>query len=207
MIPTSTSRRSSRLPCTPAAEAIHPGYGFLSENTAFVEACERVGITFIGPNSEAIRTMGDKVEARAFAQRAGVPITKGVTGPPDELRQQADTLPYPVLVKAAAGGGGKGMRIVRSASELPDALTSTSREAKAYFGDATVYIEKYLETPRHIEVQLLGDHYGNLVHLYERECSLQRRYQKIIEEAPSPTLTPELPPRHGQSRRQTRQGH
>ena len=173
-------------------EAIHPGYGFLSENTAFVEACERVGITFIGPNSEAIRTMGDKVEARAFAQRAGVPITEGVTGPPDELRQQADTLPYPVLVKAAAGGGGKGMRIVRSASELPDALTSTSREAKAYFGDATVYIEKYLETPRHIEVQLLGDHYGNLVHLYERECSLQRRYQKIIEEAPSPTLTPEL---------------
>ena len=173
-------------------EAIHPGYGFLSENTAFVEACERVGITFIGPNSDAIRTMGDKVEARSFAQRAGVPITEGVTGPPDELRQQADTLPYPVLVKAAAGGGGKGMRIVRSASELPDALTSTSREAKAYFGDATVYIEKYLETPRHIEVQLLGDHYGNLVHLYERECSLQRRYQKIIEEAPSPTLTPEL---------------
>ena len=173
-------------------EAIHPGYGFLSENTAFVEACEQVGITFIGPNSDAIRTMGDKVEARAFAQRAGVPITEGVTGPPDELRQQADTLPYPVLVKAAAGGGGKGMRIVRSASELPDALTSTSREAKAYFGDATVYIEKYLETPRHIEIQLLSDHYGNLVHLYERECSLQRRYQKIIEEAPSPTLTPEL---------------
>ena len=173
-------------------EAVHPGYGFLSENTAFVEACERAGITFIGPNSEAIRTMGDKVEARAFAQRAGVPITEGVTGPPDELRQQADTLPYPVLVKAAAGGGGKGMRIVRSASELPNALTSTSREAKAYFGDATVYIEKYLELPRHIEVQLLGDHYGNLVHLYERECSLQRRYQKIIEEAPSPTLTPEL---------------
>ncbi len=173
-------------------EAIHPGYGFLSESTAFVEACERAGITFIGPNSEAIRTMGDKVEARAFAQRAGVPITEGVTGSPDELRQQADSLPYPVLVKAAAGGGGKGMRIVRNADELPTALTSTSREAKAYFGDATVYIEKYLESPRHIEVQLLGDHYGNLVHLYERECSLQRRYQKIIEEAPSPTITPEL---------------
>ena len=173
-------------------EAIHPGYGFLSENTAFVEACERAGITFIGPNSEAIRTMGNKVEARSFAQRAGVPITEGVTGSPDELREQADSLPYPVLVKAAAGGGGKGMRIVRSAAELPDALSATSREAKAYFGDATVYIEKYLESPRHIEVQLLGDHYGNLVHLYERECSLQRRYQKIIEEAPSPTLTPEL---------------
>ncbi len=173
-------------------EAIHPGYGFLSENTAFVEACERAGITFVGPNSEAIRTMGDKVEARAFAQRAGVTITEGVTGSPEELREQADALSYPVLVKAAAGGGGKGMRIVRSADELPNALTSTSREAKAYFGDATVYIEKYLESPRHIEVQLLGDHYGNLVHLYERECSLQRRYQKIIEEAPSPTLTPEL---------------
>ncbi len=174
------------------SEAIHPGYGFLSENTAFVEACERVGITFIGPSSKAIRTMGDKVEARAFAQRAGVPITEGVVGTSDELLAQTDTLPYPVLVKAAAGGGGKGMRIVRSADELPGALTSTSREAKAYFGDATVYIEKYLESPRHIEVQLLGDHYGNLVHLYERECSLQRRYQKIIEEAPSPTLTPEL---------------
>ena len=121
-----------------------------------------------------------------------MPITEGLTGDPDELKQQADALPYPVLVKAAAGGGGKGMRIVRQADELPDALTSTSREAKAYFGDATVYIEKYLESPRHIEVQLLGDHYGSLVHLYERECSLQRRYQKIIEEAPSPTLTPEL---------------
>ena len=174
------------------SEAIHPGYGFLSENTAFVEACERAGITFIGPSSKAIRTMGDKVEARAFAQRAGVPITEGVVGTSDELLAQADSLPYPVLVKAAAGGGGKGMRIVRSADELPGALISTSREAKAYFGDATVYIEKYLESPRHIEVQLLGDHYGNLVHLYERECSLQRRYQKIIEEAPSPTLTPEL---------------
>ena len=173
-------------------EAIHPGYGFLSENATFVEACERADITFIGPSSEVIKTMGDKVEARHFAQRAGVPITEGVTGSADELRQRADTLPYPVLVKAAAGGGGKGMRIVRDANELPDALASTVREAQAYFGNPTVYIEKYLENPRHIEVQLLGDHYGSLVHLYERECSLQRRYQKIIEEAPSPTLTPEL---------------
>ena len=173
-------------------EAIHPGYGFLSENASFVEACERADITFIGPSSEAIKTMGDKVEARHFAQRAGVPITEGVTGSAEELIKQADTLSYPVLVKAAAGGGGKGMRIVRQAGELPDALTSTVREAKAYFGNPTVYIEKYLENPRHIEVQLLGDHYGSLVHLYERECSLQRRYQKIIEEAPSPTLTPEL---------------
>ena len=173
-------------------EAIHPGYGFLSENTAFVEACEQAGITFIGPSSESIRTMGDKVAARNFAQRAGVPITEGLTGSAEELLEQADALPYPVLVKASAGGGGKGMRIVRQAQELPEALTATRREAKAYFGDETVYIEKYLESPRHIEVQLLGDHYGSLVHLYERECSLQRRYQKIIEEAPSPTLTPEL---------------
>ena len=173
-------------------EAIHPGYGFLSENAAFVEACERAGITFIGPSSEVIKTMGDKVEARRFAQRAEVPITEGITGSAEELLQQADTLSYPVLVKASAGGGGKGMRIVRQANELPDALTSTVREAKAYFGNPTVYIEKYLESPRHIEVQLLGDHYGSLVHLYERECSLQRRYQKIIEEAPSPTLTSEL---------------
>ena len=180
-------------------EAVHPGYGFLSENTAFVEACERANIIFVGPNSEAIRTMGDKVAARAFAQRAGVPITEGLTGSPDELRQQADELPYPVLVKAAAGGGGKGMRIVRQASELSEALTSTSREAKAYFGDATVYIEKYLASPRHIEIQLLGDQHGNLVHLYERECSLQRRYQKIIEEAPSPTLTPELRMKMGEA--------
>ena len=173
-------------------EAIHPGYGFLSENPTFVEACERAGITFIGPSSEVIKTMGDKVEARRFAQRAGVPITEGVTGTTKELLQQADTLPYPVLVKASAGGGGKGMRIVQRADELPEALTSTVREAQAYFGNPTVYIEKYLENPRHIEVQLLGDHYGSLVHLYERECSLQRRYQKIIEEAPSPTLTSEL---------------
>lgn len=173
-------------------EAIHPGYGFLSENTAFVEACEQAGITFIGPSSESIQTMGDKVAARSFAQRAGVPITEGITGSAEELLQQADALPYPVLVKASAGGGGKGMRIVRQAQDLPEALTATRREAKAYFGDETVYIEKYLESPRHIEVQLLGDHYGSLVHLYERECSLQRRYQKIVEEAPSPTLTPEL---------------
>ena len=173
-------------------EAIHPGYGFLSENPTFVEACEQAGITFIGPSSEVIKIMGDKIEARRFAQRAGVPTTEGATGSAEELLKQADAFSYPVLVKASAGGGGKGMRIVQQASELPDALASTVREAEAYFGNPTVYIEKYLASPRHIEVQLLGDHYGELVHLYERECSLQRRYQKIIEEAPSPTLTPEL---------------
>lgn len=173
-------------------DAVHPGYGFLSENSAFIQACQQARITFVGPSEKAIRMMGNKLEARAFAKKLGVPVPEGITGSQEEILAQQDELPYPILAKAAAGGGGKGMRIVRSAKELKDALISTSREAKAYFGDATVYIEKYLEEPRHIEFQLLGDQHGNLVHLFERECSLQRRYQKIIEEAPSPTLTPEL---------------
>jgi len=174
------------------ADAIHPGYGFLSENSAFIQACEQAGITFVGPSEEAIRLMGNKLEARAFAKKLEIPVPEGITGTQEEILAQQDELSYPILAKAAAGGGGKGMRIVRSANELKDALISTSREAKAYFGDDTVYIEKYLEEPRHIEFQLLGDQHGNLVHLFERECSLQRRYQKIIEEAPSPTLTAEL---------------
>ncbi|WKN42013.1 acetyl/propionyl/methylcrotonyl-CoA carboxylase subunit alpha [Tunicatimonas pelagia] len=174
------------------ADAVHPGYGFLSENSTFIQACQEANITFVGPSEEAIRMMGNKLEARAFAKKLGVPVPEGITGTQEEILAQQNELPYPILAKAAAGGGGKGMRIVRSASALKDALISTSREAKAYFGDATVYIEKYLEEPRHIEFQLLGDQHGNLVHLFERECSLQRRYQKIIEEAPSPTLTPEL---------------
>ena len=174
------------------SDAIHPGYGFLSENPALIQACEAAGITFVGPSEEAIRMMGNKLEARSFAKKLGVPVTEGITGSQEEILSQEKDLPYPILVKAAAGGGGKGMRIVRSAKELPEALKSTSREAKAYFGDATVYVEKYLDEPRHIEFQLLGDQHGNLVHLFERECSLQRRYQKIIEEAPSPTLTPAL---------------
>ena len=180
-------------------EAIHPGYGFLSENPAFVEACEQANITFIGPNSQTMQIMGDKIQARDFVKKAGVPVTEGITGTTETLLEEAATLEFPVLVKAAAGGGGKGMRIVRKADELPEALQSTSREAKAYFGHDAVYIEKYLENPRHIEIQLLGDHYGNLVHLYERECSLQRRYQKIIEEAPSPTLTPDLRKKMGEA--------
>jgi 3-methylcrotonyl-CoA carboxylase alpha subunit len=174
------------------AEAVHPGYGFLSENSAFIRACEAAHITFVGPSEEAIRMMGNKMEARAFAKKLEVPVPEGITGTQEEILAQQDTLPYPILAKAAAGGGGKGMRIVRSASELKEALIATSREAKAYFGDAAVYVERYLEEPRHIEFQLLGDQHGNLLHLFERECSLQRRYQKIIEEAPSPTLTPEL---------------
>ncbi|MEM6841033.1 MAG: biotin carboxylase N-terminal domain-containing protein [Bacteroidota bacterium] len=173
-------------------DAVHPGYGFLSENAAFIQACHQANITFVGPSEEAIRMMGNKLEARAFAKKLGVPVPEGITGTQEEILAQKDELPYPILAKAAAGGGGKGMRIVRSSAELKEALIATSREAKAYFGDDAVYIEKYLEEPRHIEFQLLGDQHGNLLHLFERECSLQRRYQKIIEEAPSPTLTPEL---------------
>ncbi|MFP4091917.1 MAG: acetyl/propionyl/methylcrotonyl-CoA carboxylase subunit alpha, partial [Cyclobacteriaceae bacterium] len=174
------------------AQAIHPGYGFLSENAAFVAACEAAGITFIGPTSEAIRLMGNKIAARNFAREAGVPVTEGFTGDKEAILKKSASLPYPLLVKAAAGGGGKGMRIVREAAELKSALESTSREAASYFGDGSVYIEQFLDSPRHIEVQVLGDQHGNAVHVYERECSLQRRYQKIIEEAPSPTLGDEV---------------
>lgn len=173
-------------------QAIHPGYGFLSENPALVKGCEEHGITFIGPSSSAIQLMGNKVEARKFAKQIGVPVVDGVVGNQGEILSKKDTFTYPVLVKAAAGGGGKGMRIVRSATTLQEALEATSREAKAYFNDATVYVEQYLEEPRHIEVQLLADSQGNVVHLFERECSVQRRYQKIIEEAPSPTLDDDL---------------
>ncbi|MCF8405206.1 MAG: acetyl-CoA carboxylase biotin carboxylase subunit [Bacteroidales bacterium] len=171
-------------------EAIHPGYGFLAENPEFVAACEKENIVFIGPNTRAIQLMGNKVESRAFVQKIGIPMTAGVTGDTKTLLREAKSIPLPILVKAAAGGGGKGMRIVRDLKDLPEILESTSREAKSYFGDGTVFIEKYVEEPRHIEVQVIGDNYGNVVHLFERECSIQRRYQKIIEESPSPTLTP-----------------
>ncbi len=173
-------------------DAIHPGYGFLSENPAFAKACSEAGITFIGPSAQVILAMGNKIAARELAKKAGLPVGEGITGTPKELLDQADKLPYPVLIKAAAGGGGKGMRIVRESHELPGLLETTSREAASYFGDGSVYIERFVEEPRHIEVQVLGDNYGNVVHFYERECSIQRRYQKIIEESPSPTLTPEV---------------
>ncbi len=174
------------------AEAIHPGYGFLSENADFAEAVQNAGIAFIGPDAAAIRQMGHKTQARIFAEKAGLPVSKGITGSTEEILQKATELPYPVLVKAAAGGGGKGMRIVENAGELPEILKSTQREAEAYFGNGEVYIEQFIQNPRHIEVQVLGDKKGNYIHLYERECSLQRRYQKIIEESPSPTLTDEV---------------
>jgi acetyl-CoA carboxylase biotin carboxylase subunit len=173
-------------------DAIHPGYGFLAENSKLVEACNNEGIIFIGPHTKAMRVMGNKIEARAFVKEIGVPMTEGLTGTPEELMKNIGELSFPVLVKAAAGGGGKGMRIVYELDELPGVLETTAREAKNYFGDSTIYIEKYIEEPRHIEFQILGDSYGNVIHLFERECTIQRRYQKIIEESPSPTLTEKL---------------
>ncbi len=175
-----------------SCDALHPGYGFLSESPLLVEACEKDEIAFVGPHEKAIRLMGNKIEARAFVKKLGVPMTEGVTGSPFVLLKKAGTIPFPILVKAAAGGGGKGMRVVYEGDNLKDILEATSREAKNYFGDGTIYIEKYIEEPRHIEIQVLGDNFGNMVHLFERECSIQRRYQKIIEESPSPTLTPEI---------------
>ncbi len=174
------------------ADAIHPGYGFLSENPLFAEACEREGIVFVGPSSDSIKAMGHKIAAREIAVKYNIPVTPGITGSPEELLKNHLNIGFPVLVKAAAGGGGKGMRIVHSEGDLAAALTSTSSEAKNYFGDDTVYIEKFFENPRHIEVQILGDKHGNIIHLFERECSVQRRHQKIIEEAPSPTITAEV---------------
>lgn len=172
------------------ADAIHPGYGFLSENPLFAEACEREGIIFVGPSSASIRAMGNKIAAREIARKHGVPVTPGITGSPNELLKNHSQVGFPVLIKAAAGGGGKGMRIVRTEDEMAAALSSTASEAANYFGDGTIYIERFFDGPRHIEVQILGDRQGNMVHLFERECSVQRRHQKIIEEAPSPTLTP-----------------
>ena len=180
-------------------DALHPGYGFLSESPLLVEACKKSGITFIGPHLEAIRLMGNKIEARAFVKKLNIPMTAGITGNPKELLKKAHEIPFPLLVKAAAGGGGKGMRIVREGDDLKEILESTSREAKNYFGDGTIYIEKYVEEPRHIEIQVLGDNFGHVVHLFERECTIQRRYQKIVEESPSPTLTEEIRQKMGAS--------
>lgn len=177
---------------TTHCDAIHPGYGFLAENPAFVSACDKAGIIFIGPNVNSMQIMGNKIESREFVKKTGVPVTAGITGSKEVLIKSAHTIGFPVLLKAAAGGGGKGMRIVEHEDELAEAIESTSRQAKAYFADDTVYIEKFIRDPRHIEVQILGDNFGNVIHLFERECSIQRRYQKIIEESPSPTLTPEV---------------
>ena len=174
------------------AEAIHPGYGFLSENAAFAEACQASGIVFVGPTADSIRAMGDKAAAKAAMERAGVPLVPGYHGDdqnPKKLAAAAKKIGFPVLIKASAGGGGRGMRIVRGEAEFTDALAAAQREAKGAFGDDRVILEKFLEHPRHIEVQVFGDTHGNLVHLYERDCSLQRRYQKVIEEAPAPGMS------------------
>jgi len=170
------------------AGAVHPGYGFLSENAAFARACEESGLVFIGPSSRAIALMGDKIAARQVAREAGVPVTASVEGDPRDLADRARALSGPLLVKAAAGGGGRGMRIVHDLDALPEALASAGREALNAFGDGTVYVEQYLPEARHVEVQVLADHHGCCLHLFERECSIQRRHQKIIEEAPSPTI-------------------
>jgi len=171
------------------ADAIHPGYGFLSESYELAEACQANNLIFIGPDVQSMRLMGNKIEARKIAVKYGIPVTYGLMGSHEDILQAAETLPYPVLIKAAAGGGGKGMHIVWKEADLKNELERASREAENYFGDGTVFVEQYIENPRHIEVQVLADHYGNVIHLHERECTIQRRYQKIIEESPSPTLT------------------
>lgn len=176
------------------AEAIHPGYGFLSENAAFARAVTEAGLTFIGPPAEAIRLMGDKAEARQRVQAFGVPVTPGYQGADDvaAIQAAAAEIGYPVLIKAAAGGGGKGMRVVWKAGDLAELAGAARREARHAFGDDRLIVEKYISHARHIEFQVLGDQYGSLVHLFERECSLQRRHQKILEETPSTLLDPEL---------------
>lgn len=176
-------------------QAIHPGYGFLSENAEFADMVRNEGITFIGPNSDAIRIMGSKTEARSRMQSAGVSVVPGYQGSDfsiDTLKKQAEKIGFPILVKASAGGGGKGMKIVLNPDQLETAIDSARREALNAFGDDSIFLEKYLIHPRHIEVQVFGDSHGNVIHLFERECSIQRRHQKILEEAPSPFVTPEL---------------
>jgi len=173
------------------AEAVHPGYGFLSESAEFAQACADAGLVFVGPTAAMITAMGSKSGSKMLMEKAGVPLVPGYHGEAQDeatLMKAADKIGFPVLVKASAGGGGRGMRIVRSASELAAAITSAKREAKATFGDDRMLIEKFVENPRHIEVQIIGDSHGNLLSLFERECTLQRRHQKVIEEAPSPTL-------------------
>jgi acetyl-CoA carboxylase, biotin carboxylase subunit len=173
------------------ADAVHPGYGFLSENAEFATIVEEHGFTFIGPKPAHIRLMGDKIAAKKAMRELGVPLVPGSDGgvkSDDEARVAAERIGYPVLVKAAAGGGGRGMKVAREAAELPSALAQARAEAKAAFGDDTIYLEKYLERPRHIEIQILADAEGNVVHMGERDCSLQRRHQKLVEEAPSPAL-------------------
>ena len=177
------------------ADAVHPGYGFLSENAEFVRRCEAAGLVFIGPRAETMEAMGDKISARKRMIDAGVPVVPGTTEPlkdADEALRICNEIGYPVMLKASMGGGGKGMRLIHSAEEVKEAYDSARSESMSSFGDDTVYLEKFVEEPHHIEFQILGDAYGNVVHLFDREWSVQRRHQKIVEERPSPLLTPEL---------------
>jgi acetyl-CoA carboxylase biotin carboxylase subunit len=184
------------------AEAIHPGYGFLAENTEFARACENSGIVFIGPNSRAIELLGDKIASKKTMSRAKIPVIPGSDGPvlkEDRARAIADEIGFPVLIKAAGGGGGKGMRVVHDRQNLGSAMKQAIGEARSAFGNPTIFIEKFLQSPRHIEFQILADNHGSAIHLFERECSVQRRHQKLIEESPSMIMTPELRSRMGEA--------
>ncbi|HET8644606.1 MAG TPA: biotin carboxylase N-terminal domain-containing protein, partial [Vicinamibacteria bacterium] len=183
------------------AEAVHPGYGFLAENAEFARACEEAGLVFVGPPSPTIAALGEKTAARRLAVEAGVPVVPGTLEPvsgPEQARAEALRLGLPVMLKAAAGGGGKGLRLVARAEDLAGACERAASEALSAFGDGSLYVEKALERPRHVEVQVLADGHGNVVHLFERECSVQRRHQKVLEETPSPALTPEVRLRMGE---------
>jgi len=184
------------------AQAIHPGYGFLSENADFAERVEKSGFTFIGPRADTIRLMGDKVSAKVAMKKAGVPCVPGSDGAlsddPSQIREIARKIGYPVIVKAAGGGGGRGMRVVHTEAAIINSVAMTKAEAGAAFGNPTVYMEKYLETPRHVEVQVLSDQHGNAIHLWDRDCSLQRRNQKVVEEAPAPGIPQRLREKMGQ---------
>jgi acetyl-CoA carboxylase biotin carboxylase subunit len=183
-------------------EAIHPGYGFLSENYLFAERCDKEGIVFIGPNAKSMKLVGDKVASREVTEKAGIPLIPGMKDKSTSVEEcvaEAERIGYPVLLKASAGGGGKGMRVAWNVEELKSAAEAGMREAKAAFGDPSVYLEKYIEQPRHVEFQVLADNHGNAIHLFERECSIQRRHQKIIEESPSTALDDNLRRRMGET--------
>ncbi len=184
------------------ADAVHPGYGFLAENAEFAEICHESRLVFIGPRPEHIRSMGDKAEARRLMMEAGVPVVPGSEGAiedPAQARSEAQRIGFPILVKASAGGGGKGMRVARDVDELARVLPQAQHEAQSAFGDGRVYLERYLERPRHVEIQVLGDAYGTVIHLGERDCSAQRRHQKLLEEAPSPIVTDALREKMGEA--------
>jgi len=190
------------------AEAIHPGYGFLAENAVFARRCEKEKIVFIGPNSDALELVGDKVRSRQAMEKVDIPIIPGMKGIVKDIsaiKTEAQKIGYPVMIKASAGGGGKGMRVVFDEKNLAPSFEAGMREAKSAFGDESVYLEKYIEEPRHVEFQVLADNHGNVVHLFERECSIQRRHQKIVEETPSQALDPELRDRMGETARKVMQ--